>query len=432
MRTPLSLVAVGDTILLHPISAHMTDPASAGILEILRGADVAIANCEFNGFDPAAHPGAAPHAESGGLYLNAGQEGLADLKVLGFNMLSRGNNHAMDFGVAGMQATDCMLRELGIAFAGTGSSLETASAPAYLATPAGLVALVSATDTAPSCSRASHPSGDMPGRPGINTIRHHLQRVVEPAIFQALQAVLHAATLRNCYLGRPTAAHSLRFLSNPIKQGETFEEAHVLSSGDVQLNLEQVRLARAQADHVIFALHDHLPRDTDDEPEPSIRALAHAVVDAGADVILMHGAHGLRGIEIYNGAPIFYGLGTFVCHLPKIGPQPIDVYERFGVDPSGGIAELLKNGGFFSTLLAFDGWWESAIARMDFDGGRIAIELHPVELARHATGHQLGTPRLAKDDCAARIVERVARLSAPFGTRVLHADGTGRIEVAPS
>jgi poly-gamma-glutamate synthesis protein (capsule biosynthesis protein) len=36
------------------------------------------------------------------------------------------------------------------------------------------------------------------------------------------------------------------------------------------------------------------------------------VVDAGADVVAGHGNHLLRGIEIYKGKPIFYGLASFV------------------------------------------------------------------------------------------------------------------------
>ena len=40
-------------------------------------------------------------------------------------------------------------------------------------------------------------------------------------------------------------------------------------------------------------------------------ALAHAAVDAGADVVMGHGPHVIQGIEVYNGKPIFYSLGNF-------------------------------------------------------------------------------------------------------------------------
>jgi hypothetical protein len=42
------------------------------------------------------------------------------------------------------------------------------------------------------------------------------------------------------------------------------------------------------------------------------RPLARAVIDAGADIVVGHHAHILRGIEMYKGRPIYHGLGNFV------------------------------------------------------------------------------------------------------------------------
>lgn len=39
---------------------------------------------------------------------------------------------------------------------------------------------------------------------------------------------------------------------------------------------------------------------------------AHAVVDAGADIIFGHSSHVFRGVEIYRDRPIFYSVGDFV------------------------------------------------------------------------------------------------------------------------
>jgi poly-gamma-glutamate capsule biosynthesis protein CapA/YwtB (metallophosphatase superfamily) len=36
------------------------------------------------------------------------------------------------------------------------------------------------------------------------------------------------------------------------------------------------------------------------------------MIDAGAAVVTASGPHVLRGIEIYNGKPILYGLGNFI------------------------------------------------------------------------------------------------------------------------
>lgn len=39
--------------------------------------------------------------------------------------------------------------------------------------------------------------------------------------------------------------------------------------------------------------------------------IAHAAIDAGADVVMAHAEHYPLGIEIYKGKPIYYGLGSF-------------------------------------------------------------------------------------------------------------------------
>jgi poly-gamma-glutamate synthesis protein (capsule biosynthesis protein) len=48
------------------------------------------------------------------------------------------------------------------------------------------------------------------------------------------------------------------------------------------------------------------------------RILGHASIDAGANIVLGHHHHFLRGIELYRGKPIFYGLGHFVFDLPGL------------------------------------------------------------------------------------------------------------------
>jgi hypothetical protein len=43
--------------------------------------------------------------------------------------------------------------------------------------------------------------------------------------------------------------------------------------------------------------------------------VAHAAIDAGADMILGHHAHVLKAVEIYRGKPIFYSLCNFATDL---------------------------------------------------------------------------------------------------------------------
>jgi hypothetical protein len=50
------------------------------------------------------------------------------------------------------------------------------------------------------------------------------------------------------------------------------------------------------------------------EPRGDLRRWARAVIDAGADAVIGHGPHVLRGMEFYHGRLIAYSLGNFVTY----------------------------------------------------------------------------------------------------------------------
>ncbi len=50
------------------------------------------------------------------------------------------------------------------------------------------------------------------------------------------------------------------------------------------------------------------------EPRGELRRWARAVMDAGAHAVIGHGPHVLRGVEFYQGKPIFYSLGNFATY----------------------------------------------------------------------------------------------------------------------
>jgi poly-gamma-glutamate synthesis protein (capsule biosynthesis protein) len=75
-----------------------------------------------------------------------------------------------------------------------------------------------------------------------------------------------------------------------------------------------IRNAKSQADVVIVSMHCgvHITPAVVAEYQIDI---AHAAVDAGADLIIQHHAHILKGIELYRGKVIFYGLGNFALEV---------------------------------------------------------------------------------------------------------------------
>lgn len=74
--------------------------------------------------------------------------------------------------------------------------------------------------------------------------------------------------------------------------------------------LRAIREAEANADLVIVVIHWGVELDT--QPRDYQVQEAHRMIDAGADVIFGHHAHRLQPMEVYEGRPIFYGLGNFV------------------------------------------------------------------------------------------------------------------------
>jgi poly-gamma-glutamate synthesis protein (capsule biosynthesis protein) len=77
---------------------------------------------------------------------------------------------------------------------------------------------------------------------------------------------------------------------------------------------EDIRAARGIADVVIVSLHwgIHFVPAVIAEYQ---REVAHAAIEAGADAILGHHAHILKGVEVYRERPIFYSLGNFAIDL---------------------------------------------------------------------------------------------------------------------
>jgi poly-gamma-glutamate capsule biosynthesis protein CapA/YwtB (metallophosphatase superfamily) len=72
---------------------------------------------------------------------------------------------------------------------------------------------------------------------------------------------------------------------------------------------------RPQVDVVVASCHWGLGR----EPLQYMKDIAHAAVDAGADVVMGHGPHYPLPIEVYKGRPIFYGMGNLTFNTGHLG-----------------------------------------------------------------------------------------------------------------
>jgi len=180
-----TVAAVGDCIIARPVSQT---PGFAPIGKLIHDADSAFGNFEGTAIDLTRTP-AVPQAEFGGVWIIGAPAVARDLKSIGFDIMSRANNHATDWGLEGMRQTSRALDEAGIVHAGVGEHRAAARAARFFDTDKGRVALISIASTFTPLSRSAPPTGEAPGRPGVNALRTTRYSLVSPEELRALRTI---------------------------------------------------------------------------------------------------------------------------------------------------------------------------------------------------------------------------------------------------
>ena len=141
----------------------------------------------------------------------------------------------------------------------------------------------------------------------------------------------------------------------------------------------------------------------------------------------------LRGIEIYKGKPIFYSLANFIFENDLVEFQPQENYDQFSLPLTATPADYYDARSQRDTrgFPADQKFWESVVAEVVFnDKHELAgIELLPLVLGFGNNRTHRGRPIPASSDAAASILDRVAKLSSSFGTKVALLDGKGVVAV---
>jgi poly-gamma-glutamate capsule biosynthesis protein CapA/YwtB (metallophosphatase superfamily) len=376
--TPITITLAGQSMIRSDIRA--TSPAAVPVIQGLLKGDVVFTNLEA----AVAEKGETVHEGRGFL---TPPEAFDALTTFGFNLLSLSGNHAFDLKLTGIQNTIREADSRKIAHAGTGNNLAEATAPGYLHTPKGTIALIASASglIAPGASATAD-------RPGVNELR------VEAG-------------------GQENEATA----DLPGAPGNTPNQV------DAQRILQSIREARQRADLVIVYQHNHVfgnhsfatifTEGMQERLAPNdwLKKWTHAEVDAGADIIVMHGAPLLHGVEIYHGRPIFYDLGNFIYNVP-----PTLTY----------IDEPMN--------------WESAVAYVEFQGKDLrSISFRPIAMNNLGEGqpdvhnpyadnqflHTRGLPSPVTGARAGYILQRLADASKPFGTTLEIKGDTAEIKL---
>ena len=155
------------------------------------------------------------------------------------------------------------------------------------------------------------------------------------------------------------------------------------------------------------------------------------MIDAGADMMVAHGPHVLRGIEIYKGKPIFYSMANFIFENDLVALQPADNYEKTdlsdGALPSDYYSKRSKNDtvGFPADRK----YWQSVVAEVVYANDRTlkAVRLHPVAMGFGQSRTKRGQPYPAPETEAAQIFKDLEELCAPYGTKLQYKGGVGTL-----
>ena len=294
-------------------------------------------------------------------------------------------------------------------------------------TDKGRVALISIASTFTPLSRSAPPAGQAPGRPGVNALRTTRYSLVTPDELRTLRKIRDDQPAGSIRIVEKEPTDELELFGVRYKASDRRGFTYKMDPVDEREILKSIRAAKQLSDFVIVTIHAHEPGNWSQEPADFLPTLAHEAIDAGADEFIGHGPHQVRGIEVYHGKPIFYSLGNFIFQLDLLEPVATDLYEQYKMDPA--TATDAEFDAMWNQLV-FGGeiWYQSVVTTSRFEKGRLAeIQLRPLDLNYAARGADRGVPRPAPPSIARTILERLQRLSQPFGTQIAIEQGIGVI-----
>jgi len=421
-----TMALAGDSIITRRISMY-TEPAHVRLFDVIRHADASFTNLEmlFHDYEP------YPMHESGGTWMRAEPGLVKDLVWAGFDLVSRANNHTGDYGVEGMRLTTKYVAEANLVQAGVGEDLAEAREARFLDTPKGRVALVSVASTFPDHSRAGRARDGVRGRPGLNPLRFTTTNVVSRERLRQLRAIQQELT------GRPPAeGDALTFMRQRFVAGDRPGVRTEPRKDDVEEIAAVVRNASRMADYTLVTIHAHEGAPGDRTmPAEFLVTFAHAMIDAGADLFAGHGPHVVRGIEMYKGKPIVYSLGDFIFQNETLLRMPAESYEAEGMGAGAGVADFndKRFNNDRSGFPADEEIWQGIVAVPEWDNRRLAdLAIYPIALGFGKGRTERGRPVLADAVTGKKILDDVAKRSAPFGTRITIRDGVGHVELGPA
>lgn len=376
-------------------------------------------------------------AQSGGSWLCSPPGVIDDLRKFGMNILCTANNHALDYSYGGLEKTLEYLEKSGIPFTGTGRNLADASRPVYIDTVSGRYALIGCCMTFNPEAMAGEQTASLPGRPGLNGIRvnktYHLpagdlaqlKRIADSLGINTKDEIIRAEG----YLPQLKAGQQPfgRLMFEAADKAEIISKCH---PDDLKRVTDAIAEARFMADYVVVSMHNHeLYGTTKETVDPVSMEFSKACIDAGADAVIGTGPHLLRGMEIYNGKPIFYCLGDFIIQLETILRAPDGMFAKQKLNGNDRLDVLFNNRSANGKRgLCYDPiMYKSVIPYWEVENGELVkLEFLPIEEMFGVHRARAGWPQKNGN---LNIIEHFAEMSKPFGVDIKVKNGIGVVEL---
>ncbi len=355
------LAATGDVALVRDVSHG--DGGAGDPWRVLAEADLATINLEL----PLTRSVVAAEKP----FVLRGEPELArTLREQSITVANVANNHALDYGIAGLEETLEALRAAGIASVGAGKDLAEAMQPAIVEAKGVRVGFLGFASTLPPGFAAAE------DRSGIAPIRAYSSFRIDPVSLAE----------------QPGIAPWVQTVSVPE---------------DVDRAVAQVQRVRSEVDCLVLHLHWGIPNGwcaTFQGPLADYqRPLAHALITAGADLIVGHHPHAIHGVERYGRGLVVYSLGHFLFHAMDDEAGLHSALQSTQAVPPYSL-DSLQSGEARDAL----------ILDVELDGyGAGDARFLPVRL------DQSGEPRLLHDAEAQQALARLAAHSAALGTELV-------------
>jgi poly-gamma-glutamate synthesis protein (capsule biosynthesis protein) len=271
MSTQATLLIGGDCGPTHgPEQGFPIEGYTELVMPALKTADLRFVNCMRTYSDRGVKMDHAPQVgqpiEMAAIYTNGK-----------FDAVTMANNHSYDSGPDALLDTRELLISRGIQVTGAGRNLAEARSAAIFERNGVKVAYLGYTSVGPAGSEAG------PNKPGIAPIR-------------------------------VKTAYETRGPHQPVRVRTEPDPK------DLANLVEDITALRREVDFIVLAFHAgviRLPRVISDYQV----AVAHAAIDAGADMVVGHAPHLPKAIEMYKGKAIFYSIGVFA--MTKSFPAPL-------------------------------------------------------------------------------------------------------------